>query len=434
MGISAFLILLGLAMPVGAGYEKAIAGLRVDDLQVAWLDGLLAQDAARLLRDEKLEMMISDNALSMEMFRKAAALPNDGRLLSPAPEGTTPFVTGPGYGPHLKVFRLLLLDARRKASSGQRRGAEANLLAAAGFIAQLAEQKEARLLSAVTLEACLCKSYPYFALSLRGRNPSPSYMEDLAAILARARAGLAAIPMAMKEEAELAKARLREAVNPEKAMLERGVMPFYRRYAMRRVQNDDYFKLIYSRFDAAANERAAALIGAFETNDPAAGEAFVKGQLAELAAKDGRRGSLGLIGGYKATVGDAHGVRSDMADSAVNAFASAGVPGYWKLIPGYHAAASMLDVLRSALAVKEYQLRRGRLPDGLARLVPSPLPEVPKDPFNRFAPLVYSPRGRSFTIHGFGPDADDDGAAKIFDHSSFKAGEPPPDGDIVYTD
>lgn len=434
MGIPAFLILLGLAMPAGAGYETAIAGLRVDDLQVAWLDGLLTQDAARLLRDEKLEMMISDNALSMEMFRKAAALPNAGRLLSPAPEDRTPSVAGPGYVPHLKLFRLLLLDARRKSASGQRRGAEANLLAAAGFMAQLAEQKEARLLSAVTLETCLGKAYPYFALSLRGRNPSPSYMEDLAVILARARAGLTAIPLAMKEEAELAKARLRETINPEKAILERGVMPFYRRYAMRRVQNDDYFKMIYSRFDAAAEERAAALIGAFEANDPAAGEAFVKGQMAELAEKDVRRGGLGLFGGYKATVSDAHDVRSDMADSAVNAFASAGVPAYWKLIPGYHAAASMLDVLRSALAVKEYQRRRGRLPDGLPRLVPALLPEAPTDPFNKFAPLAYSPRGRSFTVYGFGPDRDDDGAARAFDLSSFKPGETPPDGDIIYTD
>ncbi|KAF0125265.1 MAG: hypothetical protein FD189_1787 [Elusimicrobia bacterium] len=421
-------------MPAAAGYEKAAAGLRVDDLQVEWLDGLLPQDAARLLRDEKLEMMISDNALSMEMFRRAAALSNDGRLLAQATEAPASAVPGPGYGPHLKLFRLLLLDARRKAASGQRRGAEVNLLAAAGFIAQLAEQKEARLLSAVTLEFCLGRAYPYFALSLRGNNPSPSYMADLAALLARARAGLAAAPLAMKEEAELGKAALRETVNPEKAALERGVMPFYKRYAYRRLENDDYFKRVYARFDAAADARAVALTEAFGANDPAAGEAFVKGQLAELAAKDTLKGRLGFVNGYKATVAEAHGVRSAMADSAVNAFASAGSPEYWKLISGYHAAASMLDVLRSALAVKEYQRRRRALPDGLARLVPAFLPEVPVDPFNKFAPLSYSPRGRSFTIHAFGPDGDDDGAAKVFDRSAFRAGEAPPDGDIIYTD
>ncbi|HBE88751.1 MAG TPA: hypothetical protein DDW67_06380, partial [Elusimicrobia bacterium] len=287
---------------------------------------------------------------------------------------------------------------------------------------------------ALTLEVCLGKAYPYLAVSLRGSNPSPSYMTELAARLGRARNGLAAAPEAMKEEAELAKSLLRGTVNPEKATLERGVMPFYRRYAMRRLHNEDYFKLVYSRFDAVADARAAALMRAFETNDPASAENFLKEQLAELAAKDRNKGSLGFVDGYKLTVGDAHGVRSAMADSAVHAFAASGVTEYWKLIPGYHAAASMLDVLRSALAVKEFQRRRGRLPDGLARLVPAFLPEVPADPFNKFAPLSYSPRGRSFTIHGFGPDGDDDGAAKVLDHAAFKAKEPRTDGDIIYTD
>jgi hypothetical protein len=200
------------------------------------------------------------------------------------------------------------------------------------------------------------------------------------------------------ESAETAKRLAREAFSPEKAVLERGVMPFYRRYAYRRLHTDDYFKLVYSRFDAAADARAAALKDAFVRNDPDAAGAFVKGQLEELAAKDGLGGKLGLVGGWKISVGDAHEVRSAMADSMVRALAAANSPEYWKLAPLYHSAAARLEILRAALAVKEYQRRRGRLPDALERIVPGFLPEVPKDPFNGFAPAAYAGSARGFSL------------------------------------
>ncbi|MEW5907249.1 MAG: hypothetical protein AB1734_10805 [Elusimicrobiota bacterium] len=387
------------AATVRAGYEKAVAGVRVDDLQLGLVDGLLSRDGRSLSRDGGVEILLSDNALPMEMFRRAAALPSDGFLLAAKTERPASRGQGPDYGPHLKIFRLMLIDARRRAASGDRAGAEAGLLAAAGFIAQLAEQKAFTLYGAAALGECAEKAYPFFAEILRGRTPSPSYMRELAVRLGRALAAMERMPELMcAESAELEKNQLRQDLNPEKAVLERGVMPFYRRYAYRRLQNDDYFALVYSRFDAAADARASALREAFLRNDPAAAEDFVKGQLRELAAKDARGGKLGVIGGYKVTVGDAHAVRSGMADSMVHILTARNAAGYWKIFPVHHSAAARLGLLRAALAVKEYQRRRGRLPDALERVVPALLPEIPKDPFNGFAPAAYSASPRGFSL------------------------------------
>lgn len=402
LGIFTGVLAVSLCCPAAtarAGYEKAVAGVRVDDLQLGLVDGLLSRDGRSLSRDGGAEILLSDNALPLEMFRRAAALPSDGFLLAAGAERRTARGPGPDYGPHLKLFRLTLIGARRRAAAGDRAGAEADLLAAAGFIAHLAEQRTFTRYAAAALADCAEKAYPFFAESLRGRTPSPSYMRELAVRLGRALAAMERIPELLSaESAELEKSRLREDFNPEKAALERGVMPFYRRYAYRRLQNDDYFALVYARFDAAADARAAALREAFVRNDPAAAEDFVKGQLRELAARDRRGGKLGALGGYQVAVGDAHAARSGMADSMVHVFTARNDSGYWKIFPACHSAAAGLGLLRAALAVKEYQRRRGRLPDALERVVPALLPEIPKDPFNGFAPAAYSASPRSFSL------------------------------------
>lgn len=394
------LLLLGcLAMPAAAGYETSIAGVRLDPLQVDWLDGLLDRDARALLRDGGLELAISDNALPMDMFRRAAALPSDGFILVPAADKPTTLTQPPDYGPHLRIFRLLLLDARRRGAAGDRAGAEADLLAAAGFVAHLAEQRAFALHASAVLRECAGKAYPFFAESLTGRSPSPSYMKQLALRLNRARAGMEGLAGAMSaESAELAQNLAREKLNLSEVVLARGKMPFYKRYAYRRMQNEEYFKLVYSRFDEAAAARAAALSRALAANDPAPAESFVKEQLAELDARDSYKGVLGFMDSFRVSVGEANEVRSAMADSMVYALTKAAAAEYWQLVPGFHYAAAGLDVLRAALAVKEYQRRRGRLPDSLGRLTPAFLREAPKDPFNSFAPLGYSRAGQGFSL------------------------------------
>ncbi len=64
----------------------------------------------------------------------------------------------------------------------------------------------------------------------------------------------------------------------------------------------------------------------------------------------------------------------------------------------------------AAVAIRLFQIDRGRRPEGLAELVPKYLPAVPADPFaDRARPLSYLPAARPALLYSIGPDGKDDG-------------------------
>lgn len=70
------------------------------------------------------------------------------------------------------------------------------------------------------------------------------------------------------------------------------------------------------------------------------------------------------------------------------------------------------DCAQTAIAIKRYQLAHGKLPDSLAQLVPTFIPEIPADPFNG-KPLQYRQENEGFYIYSVGPDLTDDGGIEL---------------------
>jgi hypothetical protein len=83
--------------------------------------------------------------------------------------------------------------------------------------------------------------------------------------------------------------------------------------------------------------------------------------------------------------------------------------------------------------VKAWQrAARGRLPAALRQVSPGFIAELPRDSFNKFAPLVYARAGRGFRIYSYGPDGADGGGRAELDYGAFFDDETKNAGDIIY--
>ncbi len=432
----ALIVFLGLGGYASAGYDEAEGAVRYSgDLQIKELNALLAQSGAALVSDTRAVALLSDNQAALELFRQAAEVPNDGYLFAAKPEKVSARTLLPKYGPKMDLFKLLLMDAKIKAEQKQTGVAEKDLLAAAGFLAQLSAQKSAVLISRLVEERCLLKAYPVFSDSLRGSRADPSYLKELAARLGSAAKDQDLMSSAMYEESERAKNTVLENVNPLSAVSERDKLPVWKRPIIKMLQDREYFSMVYAKFDTASDERARALSESFRLNDPAIIEAFVKKQRQELQARKQARGNWSVWGKWKDGFKGGPEAKIMMAEETADTLLDIAYPAYDKLVPRCHIAYCALNVLRSALAVKLYQRGTRRLPDSLDQLVPDYLPAVPRDSFNKFAPLSYIRTGkRSFSVYSFGPDGADDKGAAGLDYDAYDEDPSRGAGDILFSD
>ena len=76
-----------------------------------------------------------------------------------------------------------------------------------------------------------------------------------------------------------------------------------------------------------------------------------------------------------------------------------------------------------------HEITAGAFPDGLDALVPLDLKELPLDPFTE-KPFIYLKNGPGCLVYSYGPDGDDDKAAR--DVSAARHWPEPADGDFVY--
>lgn len=426
-------LLLAAAAPARAGYPEAFGAMRLEDAQAALLDPLLSRPAAELAGSDILAALLAGNSLALELFRQAAGAPSDGYAFAPRPERLTTQTPLPQFKNHFILFRLLLLDARLNLAGGKRAEAERDLLAAAGFMGQLSAQRSARLLSALSLNLAVQKAFPVMAASLRGKKVSPGYQEALAASLARTHNAMDFLRGAMLEETEMFKGTLAESFAPANVEKERAKLPFLRRLTAKRLQDKEFFDQARTRVNGALDQRAQGFIKAFETNNAAYLDEFMAEQTAALKARAEAGGSIGFFEGLKAGLTRDEAVKNRMADQLVYNVCTMAVPQYHRLVPRYHAAYVMLGALRAALAVKAWQrAARGRLPAALQQVSPGFMPELPRDSFNKFAPLVYARAGRGFRIYSYGPDGADGGGLTALDYSAFFDDETKNAGDIIY--
>jgi hypothetical protein len=435
MKIILMCVLLGMAGPVAADYGDAMAAMRLDEQQAKALDGYLTADEADLASNDPLDALLAANERAIELFIQASTAANSGYMFGPKPEKLSVSMPAIKYGDHIKLFRLLLIDARVKSESGFLAEAERDLLGAAGFMLQVSGQKTNAVLSTLVHTLCLQKAFPLISGSIRGNSASPAYLNAMSAVLARNYAAMDSMRAALTEEGEIMKVTIREAINPVTAERESAKVPFYRRFAVRKLQDEEFFNMVYARYDAAADARTQAFIRAFADNDPAPADAFVEKQIAELAAKGKDPKPLGFMDGLKIGLTGGGEAKARMADAIVYSMTAAGVPQYGKLVARYHVSYSMLGVLRTALAVKATQRRaRNRLPAGLENLVPDYIAALPKDPFNKFAPFTYLKSGKRFAVYGYGPDGADGKAARQMDFKAFDENQANCAGDIVYAE
>jgi hypothetical protein len=71
---------------------------------------------------------------------------------------------------------------------------------------------------------------------------------------------------------------------------------------------------------------------------------------------------------------------------------------------------ALRDLVRSAIAARQYQQKHGELPASLAALVPEFLPAVPADPFDG-KPLRMVAEGQGLKLYSIGRDQKDDGGS-----------------------
>ncbi|MDO8803883.1 MAG: hypothetical protein Q7R35_05600, partial [Elusimicrobiota bacterium] len=216
----ALVLLLGFSGAARAGYKEAGEAIKnLDAKQAKELDALLAQPGAALAKNPLVTGLLSDNGPAMELFRRAAGETNDGYLFAPKPEKLNQKIPMPVFVAHIKLLKLILIDAKIMAVLRRPVQAERDLLVAAEFMAQLSEQKSANLLSSLVEQFCLMKAYPVIAESLRNPSASPGYLKGLAALLDRAGKSQDFMRTAILQEIEVAKGAILESVTPEAAAL-----------------------------------------------------------------------------------------------------------------------------------------------------------------------------------------------------------------------
>lgn len=432
------ILLFGFGGAAAAGYKEAEGKLK--DMEVPRLaevskelDGLLAKPGEALARDARAAALLAESQEAMELFRQAAEEPNDGYLFAPKPEKAGADNPAPKFAAHFKLLKLLLIEAKIKAAGKRAGPAEKNLLAAAGLMVQLSAQRSAPVYSSIVLQSCLLKAYPVLSDSLRNPSASPAYLDGLKARLDKVLANQDFMRSAMLEEAELSKASMLAKVTPETMAAERAAMSFFTRLGAKKVQDQEFFSIIYRDYNAGVDAHARILVGTFRANDPAPAAAFLEKRRQEILARKETRDKLSTAWAILDGLKGGPGAKKVMAEVIVDSWLFS-APAYEKLIPRYHLFFCKLNVLRSALAVTVYRRTYKRLPDRLEQVVPAYLEAVPRDSFNKFGPLAYVKNRKKFSVYSFGPDGKDGGGASAMDYDAYFDDPARDAGDIIYAD
>lgn len=432
----ALVVIFGFSGMAAAGYKEAGEALKNLDAPEAQkeLDSLLASPGAALARDARAAALLKENQPAMELFRQAAEEPGDGYLFAPKPEKHNSKTPLPKFAIHLKLLKLLLIDAKIQLAHKQPGPAEKDLLAAAGFILQLSAQKSAVMLSSMVQQLCLHKASPALSLSLTNPSVSPAYLKEFAARLEKIYKNQDFMKSALLDEAEMFKGSMVDGVNPEAMEAENAKLSFLKRLGAKKLQDQEFFSTVYGSYNAAIDAHTKVLIEAFRANDNAPAVAFIEKREQETKARKQAYEKVGFFSQVMDGLRGGPKVKKIMAEVIVDTTLSSGTPSYEKLIPRYHLYLSELNVYRAALALKLFQRARRRLPDSLDQLVPAYLEAAPQDPFNKFSPVSYIKAGKKFMVYSFGPDGRDGEGAAALDYDAYAENPARDAGDMIFSD
>jgi hypothetical protein len=426
-------LLLAATLPAGASYEEALkASEALNSVDSKELTALLEKSGEELAVDNRAMQLLKENAGAMELFRQAAAAPNDGYLFAPRDERPTVASPVPKFGPHIKLFKLLLIDSKVSVSDERPQDSEKDLLAAAGFLAQTAGQKSAPLFSHMVTQLCLFEAWPQFLESLRGKGASDAYMAELARRLDVAAAAQDFLRQDMVLDGEILKNTVRDSLTKEKLLGELEKKPVLLELQMRRVMDDEFTAIVDKLYSGYVDAQVKAFVDAFAGCDPAMAELRLAELKKEVEAQRARYPKPAGFMALASLIYPTKAIKEAVAFAVYEKFASAGSPDYGKLIPSYHAFYNALNVLRTGLAVKRWQRASRRLPGSLEQLVPAYLPAVPQDTFNKRLPLMYLQGRRSFEVYSFGPDGADGGGREQLDMKAFRDDNARNAGDILF--
>lgn len=417
-------------------YDAAFAALKeLSAEQKKELGALVAlPPGPAFLADARVGASLEGAEAALEAFRQAALRPNDGTLFAPKPEVLDAKTPVPQYAKHFTLFRLLLLDAKRGLARKERARAESDLLAAAGFLAQLSRQKSGAMISRLIEQRCLQTAFATLVESLREPSANPAYLQALYERLTEIERSQDFMKEALLEETAMAKGTIRGSFTPEAAAAQREKLSYFNRLGAARLQDAEFFTTVYSRVDAALNEQERALSEAFRTNEPAGIGALAAKRERELLERKQARDAVSEWSKVVDAFRGGTRLKAMMAEAAADTFLGGSIPRYDKLVPVHHAHLSELGALRAGLAVALYRRQRRRLPESLEELVPSFLPELPRDSFNGFQPLRYAKLGKKFVVYGFGPDGKDDRGATSVKLEGLADDPAKAIGDIVVSD
>lgn len=430
------LIAVCVSIATATPYDAALAAMKsLGAPQVKELDTLILQPSGTaLLSDARATALLNENEDALNLFRQAAEESSDGYLFAPKHEKLSESTGALNLVEHIKLFKLLLLDAKLKVARKRTGAAEKDLLAAVGFLGQLSKQKSGAMIASMVGQFCLQKAFPLLADSLRGA-ASASYLRELSVRLAGVERNQDSMQTAFLEMGAGGKAIFRERLTPEAFAIELAKLPLLRRLAAQKLEDAAFFSTIYAMLDASVDEETQARIEAFRTNAPEHLVAFEGKRMQDLHSRMQERAKQSEWSKSKYGLDGGASLKQTLLESVVDATLFVARPAYDKLVPRYHLHLCRLNVLRAGLAVKLYQCdHKGLPPNDISQVVPDYLASIPRDSFNGFRPLSYARTGKRFLVYSLGPDGKDDHGSAALDGEAYMNDPVRNAGDIVFAD
>jgi hypothetical protein len=104
------------------------------------------------------------------------------------------------------------------------------------------------------------------------------------------------------------------------------------------------------------------------------------------------------------------------------------IPAMHRFVQNDLTHLTRLRIAQAALAVEQYRLAKGALPEQFSDLVPAFMPEPPLDPYDG-EPLRYRKRARGYVVYSIGADQTDDGGSE---RVRRKRGQEEPPYDLTF--
>ncbi|MDD4954987.1 MAG: hypothetical protein PHP17_02985 [Candidatus Omnitrophica bacterium] len=359
--------------------------------------------------NQEMENVLSDNKEAIELFKRATMQRNDGFIFGKKPAALNAATELPKYLDALKLFKLLLLEARRHESKKQYSEAVSDYLAALRFMQHVSQQRFGIMMANIINVINTNTIYPCLRDAVKNNGFSRQQYQLLLDGLLSISRKQDFLEAAFNEEREFGRGTLR-MIEPEakKGATFEQLFSFgpkssvnHKKYAARlnRMLDAEFFGEFYKQIDVKSEDIFDNLIVAARNNRPEPCEKKFADFRASLGSVEALEDSLLSAMGNSA---DSKESKLKIADIEAKIFLSVGIPQFTKIITRYHVFYNKFNTLTVAFAVKLYQMDNKVLPENLNQLVPKYLTIIPADTFNDFKPLAYAEEGNYFSISSKG--------------------------------